>query len=49
MATGDLFDLGLPAIGHGCNCAGGPGAQPVRAADLRGGVVYRLAAAGVCG
>jgi O-acetyl-ADP-ribose deacetylase (regulator of RNase III) len=24
--TGDLFDLGLPAIGHGCNCAGVMGA-----------------------
>lgn len=24
--TGDLFDLGLPAIGHGCNCAGAMGA-----------------------
>lgn len=20
--TGDLFDLGLPAVGHGCNCQG---------------------------
>jgi O-acetyl-ADP-ribose deacetylase (regulator of RNase III) len=26
MVTGDLFDLGLPAIGHGCNCAGAMGA-----------------------
>lgn len=26
MVTGDLFDLGLPAIGHGCNCAGSMGA-----------------------
>jgi O-acetyl-ADP-ribose deacetylase (regulator of RNase III) len=24
--TGDLFELGLPAIGHGCNCAGVMGA-----------------------
>lgn len=23
---GDLFDLGLPAIGHGCNCSGVMGA-----------------------
>jgi O-acetyl-ADP-ribose deacetylase (regulator of RNase III) len=26
MVTGDLFDLGLPAVGHGCNCAGAMGA-----------------------
>ncbi|MDP9406442.1 MAG: macro domain-containing protein [Actinomycetota bacterium] len=26
--TGDLFDLGLPAIGHGCNCRG----------SMRGGI-----------
>ena len=26
MVTGDLFDLGLPAIGHGCNCSGSMGA-----------------------
>jgi O-acetyl-ADP-ribose deacetylase (regulator of RNase III) len=26
LVTGDLFDLGLPAIGHGCNCAGAMGA-----------------------
>jgi hypothetical protein len=26
MVTGDLFDLGLPAIGHGCDCAGAMGA-----------------------
>jgi O-acetyl-ADP-ribose deacetylase (regulator of RNase III) len=24
--TGDLFDLGLPAVGHGCNCTGAMGA-----------------------
>jgi O-acetyl-ADP-ribose deacetylase (regulator of RNase III) len=24
--TGDLFELDLPAIGHGCNCAGAMGA-----------------------
>jgi O-acetyl-ADP-ribose deacetylase (regulator of RNase III) len=24
--TGDLFDLGLPAVGHGCNCVGAMGA-----------------------
>jgi O-acetyl-ADP-ribose deacetylase (regulator of RNase III) len=24
--VGDLFELGLPAIGHGCNCAGAMGA-----------------------
>lgn len=24
--TGDLFTAGLPAIGHGCNCAGSMGA-----------------------
>lgn len=26
MVTGDLFQLGLPAIGHGCNCVGAMGA-----------------------
>ena len=26
LVTGDLFDLGLPAIGHGCNCGGAMGA-----------------------
>lgn len=26
MVTGDLFDLGLPALGHGCNCVGAMGA-----------------------
>jgi O-acetyl-ADP-ribose deacetylase (regulator of RNase III) len=26
MVTGDLFNLGLPAVGHGCNCAGAMGA-----------------------
>jgi O-acetyl-ADP-ribose deacetylase (regulator of RNase III) len=26
LVTGDLFDLGLPAVGHGCNCAGAMGA-----------------------
>jgi O-acetyl-ADP-ribose deacetylase (regulator of RNase III) len=26
VVTGDLFDLGLPAVGHGCNCAGAMGA-----------------------
>jgi len=26
MITGDLFELGLPALGHGCNCAGAMGA-----------------------
>jgi O-acetyl-ADP-ribose deacetylase (regulator of RNase III) len=26
MVTGDLFELGLPAIGHGCNCVGSMGA-----------------------
>jgi O-acetyl-ADP-ribose deacetylase (regulator of RNase III) len=26
MVTGDLFQLGLPAVGHGCNCAGAMGA-----------------------
>lgn len=28
--TGDLFELGLPAIGHGCNCAGVMGAGIAR-------------------
>jgi O-acetyl-ADP-ribose deacetylase (regulator of RNase III) len=26
MITGDLFDADLPAVGHGCNCAGAMGA-----------------------
>lgn len=26
MVTGDLFQLGLPALGHGCNCTGAMGA-----------------------
>jgi len=26
MITGDLFECALPAVGHGCNCAGAMGA-----------------------
>ncbi len=36
MVTGDLFDLGLPAIGHGCDCAGAMGR------GYRGGVQTTL-------
>jgi len=39
--TGDLFDLGLPAIGHGCNCAGAMGAGIAREFKRRFPKMYR--------
>ena len=39
--TGDLFRLGLPAIGHGCNCAGAMGAGIAREFKRRLPRMYR--------
>jgi O-acetyl-ADP-ribose deacetylase (regulator of RNase III) len=41
MITGDLFALGLPAVGHGCNCAGAMGAGIAVAFKKRYPAMYR--------
>jgi O-acetyl-ADP-ribose deacetylase (regulator of RNase III) len=39
--TGDLFELGLPALGHGCNCAGSMGAGIAKQFKQRFPEMYR--------
>jgi O-acetyl-ADP-ribose deacetylase (regulator of RNase III) len=39
--TGDVFELGLPAVGHGCNCAGAMGAGIAKEFKRRYPEMYR--------
>jgi O-acetyl-ADP-ribose deacetylase (regulator of RNase III) len=39
--TGDLFELGLPALGHGCNCVGAMGAGIAKEFKRRFPRMYR--------
>lgn len=39
--TGDLFESGLPAIGHGCNCVGAMGAGIAKEFKRRSPQMYR--------
>lgn len=39
--TGDLFELDLPALGHGCNCAGSMGAGIAKQFRQRFPEMYR--------
>jgi O-acetyl-ADP-ribose deacetylase (regulator of RNase III) len=39
--TGDLFEFGLPAVGHGCNCVGAMGAGIAREFRRRFPQMYR--------